>query len=533
MALEAKQTVPDVKRMNTILIAEDEPEVRDYLGVALNCEGYDVEFAQDGEEVVRVLERDGARVSLLLLDLIMPHKDGFETLREVRQSWPALPVITLSGSCTPANVATVLKAGALDFLSKPIGHDDLLRVIAGVLKTPNLAKTSADGRNTTCVLSTGTWSQRVNALLERVGGSDVPVLLRGETGVGKEVLARRLHEQSKRAGRPFLKLNCAALPSELVESELFGYERGAFTGALKNTPGKFEMANGGTILLDEIGDMDFKLQAKLLQVLQDKEFLRLGAKDTCRVDVRVMAATHCNLEEAIEAGRFREDLYYRLNIIEVHVPPLRERKDEILTLSEFFLQKYAPNESPEIPPSLHQALVEHDWPGNVRELENVIRKFLVFRSVEMIVADLKKVRPAASRISRSSPSVSGSASNGPTRGVAAIEQDESATIPDRIPSASPATFAPVYPAATNGRPVSNETKEEPAGQASVLAQVDMARKRAEVDVILSALHSTLWNRKQAAKMLNIDYKALLYKMKKLGIGEKMPNGTGLASHDSD
>jgi two-component system response regulator AtoC len=383
------------------------------------------------------------------------------------------------------------------------------------------------------VLSTGTWSQRVNALLERVGGSDVPVLLRGETGVGKEVLARRLHEQSKRAGRPFLKLNCAALPSELVESELFGYERGAFTGALKNTPGKFEMANGGTILLDEIGDMDFKLQAKLLQVLQDKEFLRLGAKDTCRVDVRVMAATHCNLEEAIEAARFREDLFYRLNIVEVHVPPLRERKDEILTLSEFFLQKYAPNESPEIPASLQQALVEHDWPGNVRELENVIRKFLVFRSVEMIVADLKRVRPAVGRMPRSSASVPGSASNGSAHGVAAIEQDDAATIPERVSSANPATFQPMYSSVTNGRPVSNETKEEPSGQASVLAQVDIARKRAEVDVILSALHSTLWNRKQAAKMLNIDYKALLYKMKKLGIGEKMLNGTGPVARDSD
>ncbi|HEY7302932.1 MAG TPA: sigma-54 dependent transcriptional regulator [Bryobacteraceae bacterium] len=511
--------------MNTILIAEDEPEVRDYLGVALNCEGYDVEFAQNGEEVVSLLERDGARVSLLLLDLIMPHKDGFETLREVRQTWPALPVITLSGSCTPANVATVLKAGALDFLSKPIGHDDLLRVIEGVLKTPNgNKKTPTEGKDTACVLSAGTWSQRVNALLERVGGSDVPVLLRGETGVGKEVLARRLHEQSKRASRPFLKLNCAALPSELVESELFGYERGAFTGALKNTPGKFEMANGGTILLDEIGDMDFKLQAKLLQVLQDKEFLRLGAKDTCRVDVRVMAATHCNLEEAIEAGRFREDLYYRLNIVEVHVPPLRERKDEILTLSEFFLQKYAPNETPEISSPLQQALIEHDWPGNVRELENVIRKFLVFRSVEMIAADLKqKARPSAGKIFRSAAPLPDSANGSSPRSLTPADPDDAPLAPDHPAYASPAA----------AHQPSNGVSEEPAVQTSVLAQVDLARKRAEVDVILSALHSTLWNRKQAAKLLNIDYKALLYKMKKLGIGEKMPNGAPAVSRNSN
>lgn len=531
MALEMRETVPGRKTMNTILIAEDEPEVRDYLGVALNCEGYDVEFAQNGEEVVSFLEREATRVSLLLLDLIMPYKDGFETLQEVRQSWPALPVITLSGSCTPANVATVLKAGALDFLSKPIGHSDLLRSIEHALKSPGAlnhrGSLANSVRNTeSCVFSSGTWSQRVNALLERVGASDVPVLLRGETGVGKEVLARKLHEQSKRAGRPFLKLNCAALPSELVESELFGYERGAFTGAFKSTPGKFEMANGGTILLDEIGDMDFKLQAKLLQVLQDREFVRLGAKETCRVDVRVMAATHCNLEKAIEDGRFREDLYYRLNIIEVHVPPLRERKDEIVNLCEFFLQKHAPNDSLEIPPRLRQVLIEHDWPGNVRELENVIRKFLVFRSVDLIAAELKrKSKSAAKGVTGASPALeisehraltlppSTSGANGhAVRGPASEHNGSghSASTDPRTPDAS--TLAPATRRTDNA--------EAPA-HASILAEVDEARRKAEIDAILSALHSTLWNRKQAAKLLKIDYKALLYKMKKLGIGEKV------------
>jgi len=539
MALEAKLTVPDRNRMNTILIAEDEPEVRDYLGIALNCEGYEVEFAQNGEEVVNFLERDGAKVSLLLLDLIMPCKDGFETLREVRQGWPGLPVITLSGSCTPANVATVLKAGALDFLSKPIAHGDLLRAIESALKLPGATRDTPLSlkapRPESCVLTSGTWSERVNALLERVGGSDVPVLMRGETGAGKEVLARKLHERSKRAGRPFLKLNCAALPSELVESELFGYDRGAFTGAFKNTPGKFEMANGGTILLDEIGDMDFKLQAKLLQVLQDREFLRLGAKDVCKVDVRVMAATHCNLEEAIEEGRFREDLYYRLNIIEIRVPPLRERKDEIVTLSEFFLQKYAPNDPPVTPPRLRQALLEHDWPGNVRELENVIRKFLVFRSVEMIVGELRRK----------------SKNNGrPMARLAAPFASEPLEI--RLPD-QPAEYGPgsnghamLSPAANqNGisdspwtedaavsMPAATSAKGNSAGHASILAEVDQARKKAEIDAILSALNATLWNRKQAAKLLKVDYKALLYKMKKLGIGEKASDESAVGAGQS-
>lgn len=521
MALETGRTVPNTKPINTILIAEDEPEVRDYLGVALNCEGYEVEFAQNGEEVVSLLARDANNVSLLLLDLIMPYKDGFETLREVRQNWPALPVITLSGSCTPANVATVLKAGALDFLSKPIGHDDLLRSIQGVLSSANGIRSTAmpeqSAQAADFAFSRGKWPERVNTLLELVSSSDVPVLLRGETGVGKEVLARKLHERSRRAGRPFFKLNCAALPSELVESELFGYERGAFTGALKNTPGKFEMANGGTILLDEIGDMDFKLQAKLLQVLQDKEFFRLGAKETCKVDVRVMAATHCNLEDAMENGCFREDLYYRLNIVEVHVPPLRERKDEIVGLAEFFLRKYAPGETPAISPRFQQVLLEHNWPGNIRELENVIRKFLVFRSVDLIAAELKpKSRLAVNRIS-------GYPATALYPGIESSpvsEHGELVCIGNSKPSADAPSLR-VLPVARNvHQGASTDFRQEGPKQSSILVRVDQARKKAEVDAILSALHSTLWNRKQAAKLLNIDYKALLYKMKKLGIGEK-------------
>src|SRR4051812_43259438 len=234
--------------MDTVLIAEDEPEVRNYLALALTCHGFDVEFAQDGEEAVGYLQQTKKNVSLLLLDLLMPRKDGFETLKVVRRSWPDLPVITLSGSCTPANVATVMKGGAFDFLAKPIAHDDLFRAVQSAL-------TSSRGLNRAIACdpavvakghsdlnSSAPWSERAKSILTQMGSSDAPVLLRGETGVGKKVLARNLHGHSRRAERPFLKLNCAALPSELVESELFGYEKGAFTGAYKTTPGKFEMA---------------------------------------------------------------------------------------------------------------------------------------------------------------------------------------------------------------------------------------------------------------------------------------------------
>jgi two-component system response regulator AtoC len=301
-----------------------------------------------------------------------------------------------------------------------------------------------------------------------VGWSEAPVLIQGETGVGKEVLARYLHSLSHRANKPFLKLNCAALPSELVESELFGYERGAFTGAFQRKPGMFEFADGGTLLLDEIGDMDFKLQAKLLQVLQDHEFQRLGGKETVRVDVRVIAATHNDLERSIVAGKFRQDLYYRLNVVTLHVPPLRELRDDILPLTEFLMKKHASDSAsmPEISLQLRQALLLHDWPGNIRELENVVRKFMVLRNPDIIARDL------TTRATRKT--FLGGAPDSPT----------------------PAPAVPSPP---------------------ILEQVTRAKHLAESEAILAALHSTHWNRKKAATLLKIDYKALLYKMKKLGI----------------
>jgi two-component system response regulator AtoC len=364
------------------------------------------------------------------------------------------------------------------------------------------------------------------------------VLLRGETGVGKEVFARKLHEQSRRTGRPFVKLNCAALPSELVESELFGYEKGAFTGAFKNTPGKFEMANGGTILLDEIGDMDFKLQAKLLQVLQDREFFKLGAKETVQVDVRVMAATHSDLETRIKDGRFREDLYYRLNIVEVHVPPLRERKDEIAHLAESFLQRYAPANTPELSPRLHQVLLEHDWPGNIRELENVVRKFLVYRSVEMIANELQReTAKRAPVVLGGTPALKTEISETKAAmtqlGTFARDNFSESTHLVREASTPPLNSemrwdAGVVSDRRNRGLLSNSDRPNPCLETlprhgSVLANVDHERKKAETEAILNALNSVLWNRKQAAKLLKIDYKALLYKMKKLRIGQKQSN----------
>ena len=478
---------------NTILVAEDEPEVRSYLKVALSCRGYDVEFAQDGEEALECVRADGNRLSLVLMDILMPHKSGLDALREMRALRPDLPVIMLSGASSSCNIVMAMKTGAVDFLPKPVSHEDLRSALEKALPLVPNGLESTKGIVQTPVI--GAWSKKLDLLLQKIGPSDVPILLQGETGVGKEMVARKLHLTSSRANKPFLKLNCAALPSELVESELFGYERGAFTGAFKNTAGKFELANGGTILLDEIGDMDVKLQAKLLQILQNGEFLRLGSKEVSKVDVRVMAATHCNLELAITEGRFREDLYYRLNVIDIRIPPLRERGDEILSLADFFVRTHATATEPvlEIPGSLQSALLEHSWPGNIRELENVIRKFLVLRNADLLIQDLRRRRTvrSTSQVTNSEHSVSESAAR------------------HREP-----VYTPVAPSAA-------KADYDPP---SVLSKVDSAHKAAEAEAILAALNTALWNRKQAAALLNFDYKALLYKMKKLGIGEKKTSG---------
>ncbi len=479
----------DVKSVTTILVAEDEPEVRNYLGVALRCRGYEVEFAQNGDEALQSVREDQNRLSLVLMDILMPVKDGLEALREMRTARPDLPIIMLSGASSPMNIVTAMRAGAVDFLPKPLSHEDLRKAIEKALPVAPAESVIGEGSERTPVI--GAWSKKLELLLRKIGPSDAPILLEGETGVGKEMVAHKLHRGSARAGKPFLKLNCAALPSELVESELFGYERGAFTGAFKNTPGKFELANGGTILLDEIGDMDVKLQAKLLQVLQNGEFLRLGSKEVTRVDVRVMAATHQNLEKAITEGRFREDLYYRLNVIDIRIPPLRERTDEILSLAEFFIWTHATPSEPvlEIPGALQSALLDHSWPGNIRELENVMRKYLILRNADLMIQDLRRRRTTRS--------------NGSLREIETGADDERLREKENAP-----------------RPAVAYLPHHDGDVPSVLRKVDSAHKAAEAEAILEALSSSHWNRKQAAVLLNIDYKALLYRMKKLGIGEK-------------
>jgi two-component system, NtrC family, response regulator AtoC len=477
---------------STILVGEDELEVREFLEMALKCLGYSVELAQDGDEVIQHLESSGSRVSAVLLNIMMPN--GLETLKKIRGMNPQLPIIAVSGDSSPVNVVTAIRRGATDFLSKPVTHQGLQKALNKALenRTPQEyvpPATLSPVPTASTFLGNSRQVRGLQSVIKQIGWSEAPVLIQGETGSGKEVLARELHANSPRANKIFLKLNCAALPSELVESELFGYERGAFTGAYQKRAGMFEMANDGTLLLDEIGDMDVRLQAKLLQVLQDHEFQRIGGKEVIKVNVRIMAATHRDLHKAMADGTFREDLYYRLNVINVQLPPLREKAEDILPLAEFLLKKHAPAGTPLpiITPELRGALQTYHWPGNVRELENMVRKLIALGDAALLVSELR------------------------------------ARIPKQLPSELPVTDE--APARAEGP----KAVRQESPRASVWEEVKKAKRQTEADAIVAALDETRWNRKLAADLLQIDYKALLYKMKTLGVKDKDRIASGLPS----
>ncbi|HXJ46680.1 MAG TPA: sigma-54 dependent transcriptional regulator [Candidatus Dormibacteraeota bacterium] len=454
-----------------ILVVDDEPSIRKYLQTLLEVEGFDVEALSSGPEAIAKINK-GDRPDFIILDVLMPEMSGIETLKELLQIDRNLNVIMLSCSNEVGVVVEAIRLGAHDYLTKPFEKSEL---DAAMLKSRQKKQLTTENQalrdycdqvtEDLSFLAASPQMVRIRQQILQIAPVDVPVFICGESGVGKEVVSRMIHLRSKRRTQPFIKVNCAALPGELLESELFGFEQGAFTGAVRAKPGKFELANKGTIFLDEIAEMSPHLQAKLLHVLQDHQYSRLGGRSMIETDVRVLAATNVDVHEAMKTGRFREDLYYRLNVLSILVPPLRERTAEIPLLFRHFLTKYSEKfGKPAVDPSKHllDAAVNYPWPGNLRELENFVKRYVILEDDEGSLRELVEMSSTRQRTS-------------PREEVAAPKEQ------------------------------------------GLKALVRGLKDEAEMEAIADALEKTRWCRKDAAKMLGISYKALLYKMRQFNL----------------
>jgi two-component system, NtrC family, response regulator AtoC len=455
-----------------IMVVDDEPSIRKYLQTLLEVDGFEVETLSSGKEALKRIGNDGERPDFIILDVFMPDMDGLETLKQLMQVDRSLNVLMLSCSNEVTTVVEAIRLGAIDYLTKPFEKPELEAAFLKChqkkeLRSENQALREYCEALTEDIsfLAASPQMLKIRQQILQIAPVDVPVFISGESGVGKEVIARMIHLRSTRLHQPFVKVNCAALPGELLESELFGYEQGAFTGAVRAKPGKFELANKGTIFLDEIAEMSPHLQAKLLHVLQDGQYSRLGARSVVNVDVRVLAATNMDVKEAMRSGRFREDLYYRLNVLSIHIPPLRERTAEIPLLFRHFLAKYSEKyQKPAPDPSKHllEAALRYPWPGNLRELENFVKRYVILEDDEGSFRELLEMTGQQQRI--------------PAR------------------------------------------EETPAPKEQGLkALVRGLKDEAEMEAIADALEKTNWCRKDAARMLGISYKALLYKMRQFNL----------------
>ena len=446
----------------------------------------------------------------------MPGMDGIQTLKALKAARPELQVIMLSGREQAAVIVEAVRLGAADYVVKPgdpegLGEIALDSAIKSAMERTRLVSEVTDLRRqlsddqSQAFIGWGDSPamRHVALIIEQVADSDVTVLIRGESGVGKELVARAIHQHSTRKNKPFVKVNCAALPAELLESELFGHEKGAFTGAATTRIGKFEQAHLGTIFLDEIGEMKPPLQAKLLHVLQDAEFTKLGSNKSIQVDVRVVTATNRDLESMMLRGQFREDLYYRLKVIEAVVAPLRERRDEILPLTDFFITKYSQRYNRPVRTltgELRERFLQFEWPGNVRELENMIKRFVILQDEQLVVRELSKPRPVSSG-APAPPSEYGAPYQSPSSSPAAPDPDEDEE--ESEDDAPVAVAVAPAPGQHDGRRLADVARE--------------AALTAERVVISETLRQVHWNRRKAAQLLGVSYKTLLNKIKETGI----------------
>jgi DNA-binding NtrC family response regulator len=497
-----------------VAVVDDDSAFANYLRTFLSLRGYDTRSYSRGDELLAAVKA-GDPPDIVLLDVMMPGMNGIETLRALKSAKPDLQAIMLSGREHASTIVEAVRLGAADYVVKPddpegLGEIALDAAIKNAIEKTRLVseitelrrQLSDDQDRAFLFWGDSPDMKSIAQVIEQVSDSDVTVLIRGESGVGKELVARAIHQRSPRKDRPFVKVNCAALPTDLLESELFGHEKGAFTGAATTRIGKFEQADTGTIFLDEIAEMRAALQAKLLHVLQDAQFTKLGSNKPVNVDVRIVAATNRDLEAMMMRGEFREDLYYRLKVIEVTVPPLRERRGEIVHLSEFFIDRYARryNRPPrQLSPELQQLFQSYEWPGNIRELENMIKRIVILQDEQLVVREM-------SRAARPMPAYAGAAYGGHV-----------GTMP---PAPLPTDEPEEFDADADEEPQAEEpVAMAPAG--SRLADVAKAAAvKAERTIIEDTLRQVHWNRRRAAEQLGVSYKTLLNKIKECGISRK-------------
>ncbi len=482
-----------------VLIVDDEANLRKVLAATLEREGYEVAAVSDGEAAVSALEEDGADV--VVTDLVMPRRDGLSLLRWVLANSPEVPVIVITAHGTIDSAVEALKLGAFDYITKPFEQAELKRAIDKATRTRQLgaARVVSDEKGRAQIIGQSEPIRRILERIDKVADSPSTVLINGESGTGKELVAHRLHDLSSRRDRPFIKVHLAALPNNLIESELFGYEKGAFTGAVTSKPGRFELADGGTLFLDEIDDVPAEIQIKLLRVLQEGEFERLGGLRTIRVDVRLVAATASDLEMKARDHKFREDLYYRLNVVPITLPPLRERASDIPLLVEHFLEKHnrrLKRAVRSLSPRCLELMAAYSWPGNIRELEHFMERLVIF-------------------------------AEGPT-----IEEDNlPQELRERVTPPPEGAGVPRAPEEAGGlRPGTPPMLREGASLKDLVREAGEAVER---DVITRVLKETGGNVTQAADRLKISRKTLQTKMKDLGLrsaeeraGEESPAARG-------
>ncbi len=479
-----------VQETKRVLVADDEANMRRVLEAILRREGYDVITAANGEEALGGMNRG---VHTVITDLKMPGLDGMQLLKKLSADYPDVPVVMITAHGSVESAVEAVKLGAFDYLEKPFEQEQIRQVVAKAINTYALARRDArpeepSGRGRFRLVGQSPAIRQIYAVVEKVASTPSTVLITGESGTGKELIARALHENSARESGPFIKINCAAIPKTLMESELFGYDKGAFTGAVGAKPGRFELAHGGTLFLDEIGEIPVEMQVKLLRVLQESEFERVGGIKTIKVDVRLVAATNRDLLAEVGAGSFREDLFYRLNVVPIHIPPLRERREDIPLLAEHFIAKFndrLKKQIASIAPEAIERLIAYHWPGNIRELENLMERTMLFcEGPEIRVSDLP-------------PEVVGAA-------------HVSAVFPAPPPPSAPAPAAAMPGLDEAGKAVPESLKEA----------VRVETERVERELIQKALDATGGNVTQAARKLKISRKSLQTKMKELGLRER-------------